>query len=71
MDRLPFLCLCNNCAYDGKVWYKRIADVIERNGKTVSHPLSLAAFNEGDIVKVERVSKGKLTTWNGRVTFKT
>ena len=72
MDCLPVLCLGNNCAkYDGKVWYERIVDVIERNGEAVIHPRSLAAFNEGDSVIVQRVSKGKRTIWNGRVTFKT
>ena len=71
MDRLPVLCLDNNSArYDGKVWLELLANITEHNGQSVSPPLSLSAFNEGDSVKVQRISKGKRTIWNGRVTYK-
>lgn len=68
---LPVLCGVNdNPRFDGKVWLEPLVDVVERNGEALSHPLPLSAFNEGDSVKVQRISKGNRTIWNGTVTYK-
>ena len=68
---LPVLCGVNdNPRFDRKVWLEPLVDVVERNGEALSHPLPLSAFNEGDSVKVQRISKGNRTIWNGTVTYK-